>query len=508
MTALPAPSNLPRWFLPALAALGLGSWLLLSLWNDFPYFYHTDEPGKVRQIAENTRNLHHPLLLLESTATAVRARGLSSPQDIVETGRSLSAAFAATAAILLAWTVAQHRGPWTGLAAGLLLILQPDVHEYSRYLKEDAALLFGVCAVFAAATQLEKLPSPRSAAWLGLATTLAISAKYAGAIMLIPAILCFPYQHKNRRLLAFAALATLVTCLALVNYRILTDPATFRSSLSRETSMVLEGHAGVTKSIPHAGFFSRLLNRSAHLLPLCLAGTAAAWHTTRRHHRAEWFLACSPLALAAILAFSAKDSGRYFLPACAGIAATAALGLHQIASSRFARFTIPATAAAALLSLARSWPYLHGFQSDARRELLAWTTASLPPGSRLNQGRKVCLPDAAGRFADGYHLKTPVPFPIETVSYLPDAAPSPAALAARGFTHLAIAGDEFERYLRSDQRPKEGHAAEFETRRRFYAALDSEATLVWSRPPGKVGTHQPELRLYQLDSPPPQPAAP
>jgi len=506
MTALPTPSPLPRWFLPALAALGLGSWLLLSLWNDFPYFYHTDEPGKVRQIAENTRNLHHPLLLLESTATVVRARGLSSPQDIVETGRSLSAAFAATAAILLAWTVAQHRGPWTGLAAGLLLILQPDVHEYSRYLKEDAALLFGVCAVFSAVSQIERHPSPGSAAWLGLASALAISAKYAGTIMLVPALLCFPWHHPSRRLLTFITLTTLATALAIINYRILTDPATFRTSLSRETAMVLEGHAGVTKSIPHAGFFSRLLNRSAHLLPLCLAGAAAAWHATRRHHRAEWFLAVSPLALAAILAFSAKDSGRYFLPACAGIAATAALGLHQIASSRFARFTIPATAAACLLSLARSWPYLHGFQSDARRELLAFTS-SLPQGSRLIQGRKVCLPDSSGRFADGYHLKNPVPFPIETVSYLPDAAPSPAALAARGFTHLAIAGDEFERYLRSDQRPKEGREAEFETRRRFYADLDSEATLVWSRPPGKVGTHQPELRLYQLPSAAPQPAA-
>jgi hypothetical protein len=267
--------------------------------------------------------------------------------------------------------------------------------------------------------------------------------------------------------------------------------------------MVLEGHAGVTKSIPHAGFFSRLLNRSAHLLPLCLAGTAAAWRASRSRHRAEWFLAASPLALAAILAFSAKDSGRYFLPACAGIAATAAIGLHQLAGSRFARFTIPATTAACLLSLVRSWPYLHGFQSDARRELLAWSASSLPPGSRIIQGRKVCLPDSSGRFADGYHLKSPMPFPVETVSYLPDAAPSPAALAARGFTHLAIAGDEFERYLRSDQKPKEGRESEFEQRRRFYTALETEASLVWSRPPGKVGTHQPELRLYQLSPPAP-----
>jgi hypothetical protein len=510
---MPSHARLPRWFPLALLLLGASAWLTLSLWNDFPYFYHTDEPGKVKQIAEGTRNLHHPLLLLESVALAVKARGIYANQNIVETGRAISAAFAAAAVVLLSWTVARARGPWTGLAAGLLLLTQPDLHEYSRYFKEDAALLFGVTAVFAAIQLWEQKPGPLTALLLGTATALALSAKYIGAIMLLPAawILIPSSRGRSWPRTALAILA-LVSVAALINLRLLTDPDTFRDSLSRETTLVLEGQAGVTKSIPHAGFFARLLNRSAHLLPLCILGTLAAWRASKPGHRSEWFLIASPIALAILLSFSAKDSGRYFLPACAGIAASAATGLAALASSpRWHRLAIPATLAALALSFTRTLPYLNGFRSDARRNLLTWAAANLPPESQLIQGRKVCLPDFSGQFADGWHHTPTHLFPIDSTSYLPDFAPTPAALAAAGYSHAAIAGDEFERYLRSDQKPKSGRESEFSLRRNFYLALESEATLLWSSPPGKVGTHQPELRLYQLPtSPTPQspPATP
>ena len=496
---MPDSARLPRWFTPALVLLAAGAWLLLTRWSDFPHFYHTDEPGKVQQIAENTRNLHHPLLLLESAALAVRAIGAEGPQEIVETGRAVSAGFTALACALLAATVARRRGAWAGLVAGTLLLLQPDVQEYSRYLKEDAALLFGVCAVFAAMARMESRPTAVSAALLGAATALALSAKYIGAIMLVPAawVLADAARGAPRRLpLVASAILACLTVAGLVNLRLLLDPDTFRESLSRETTMVLEGHAGVTKRIPHAGFLVRLVNRGAHLLPLCLIGGVAAWRGTRPGRRTEWFLIASPLVLAVILSFSAKDSGRYFLPACAGLCAAAAVGLHALAASGWRRLTVPAFAATAALSSLRAWPYLDGFRSDARRELLTWVATELPADARLVQGRKVCLPDASGRFADGYRSTTaPV---ARTASYVPDLAESPAALAALGFTHVVLAGDEFERYLRTDQAPKAGREEEFARRRAFYVALESEGRLVWSRPPGKVGTHQPELRLYAL----------
>ena len=496
---MPDSARLPRWFTPALALLAAAAWLLLTRWSDFPHFYHTDEPGKVQQIAENTRNLHHPLLLLESAALAVRAVGADGPQAIVETGRAVSAGFAALACALLAAAVARHRGAWAGLAAGTLLLLQPDVQEYSRYLKEDAALLFGVCAVFAAMARMESRPTAASAALLGAATALALSAKYVGAIMVLPAawVLADAARGAPRRLpLVAAAIAACLAVAAIINLRLLLDPDTFRESLSRETNMVLEGHAGVTKRIPHAGFLVRLVNRGAHLLPLCVVGGIAAWRSTRSGRRTEWFLIASPLVLAIVLSFSAKDSGRYFLPACAGLCAAAAAGLHALTTSGWRRLAVPAFAAAAALSLVRAWPYLDGFRSDARRELLTWLATGLPADARLIQGRKVCLPDASGRFADGYRT-TAVPV-AKTASYVPDLADSPAALAALGFTHVALAGDEFERYLRTDQAPKAGKEQEFERRHAFYVALESEGHLIWSRPPGKVGTHQPELRVYAL----------
>jgi 4-amino-4-deoxy-L-arabinose transferase-like glycosyltransferase len=513
-----AMNSAPRFAL-LLAILGLAGWLLCGLWADFPYFYHTDEPGKVRQLAENTRNFNHPLLMLESAALAARATATpAGPQPLVELGRSLSAAFCALAAVLLAWTVSRRSGIATGLLAGALLLVQPDVQEYARYFKEDPALLFGCAACFAAMAWFAEAPSATRAALLGAAVALAASAKYVGAIMLVPALwVCLAQAFRPTDASGTAPPPTrwsqpawfalgLILVLAAVNARLLLDWDAFRASLQRETTLVLEGQAGITKSIPHGGFFERLLKRSSHLLPLCLAGLWAAWQGRRaRGGGPLMLLALSPALLALLLAFSTKDSGRYFLPASLGIAATAALGTGWLAqrareSRRLALFAALAVVALGA-SAARAWPYLDGFRHDARRELFAWINENLPAGSRIAQGPKVCLPDHNGRFADGWHLALPPGVTVKSAKLLPDLAPDPAALAAAGFTHAALASDEFQRYLRDDQRPKAGREAEYLARRRFYLALDSQAQRIWHRPAGKVGTHQPELRLYRLPVP-------
>ncbi len=489
----------------ALLLLGAAAFALLTLWNDFPYFYHTDEPGKVKQIAENTRNLHHPLLMLEWVALDVRLLGLAGPQAIVEAGRQASAFFAAAAVALLAWSVTRRRGLGLGVLAGVLLVLQPDVQEYARYFKEDPALLLGCAAVFAAMIAYEDQRTTWRAALLGLAVALAVSAKYVGIIMALPALLVLlrKAQRQGRHRAVWGGV--LLMGVMIINLRLLLDLRTFIDSLGHETTLVMEGQGQSSKRIPHAGFFMRLFSRSWHLLPFCIAGGWTVWRERRRHGIAEACLALSPLALALLLSFSAKDSGRYFLPASLGIAASAAVGIGTLISwPAVQRYrTAVATAAVLLavgLSLNRSWPYMKGFQSDARRELLTWVSANVQPGSHLLQGRKVCLPDSSGKYTDGWKLPVPAGIQIETTRLLPDVAPSLEALAAKGVTHVVMASDEFEPWLRDDAKAKKHVEQDFERRRQFYRRLEKEATLLWQRAPGKVGTHQPELRLYRLSA--------
>jgi hypothetical protein len=79
----------------ALLALLLGAY---TRNNNFPFYYHTDEPGKVSQIINGTRNYRHPLLLIDATDAAVGALQIQkAPQGVAHIGRCISALAAALA---------------------------------------------------------------------------------------------------------------------------------------------------------------------------------------------------------------------------------------------------------------------------------------------------------------------------------------------------------------------------------------------------------------------------
>lgn len=494
---------------------------LLSRWADFPYFYHTDEPGKARQIIEDTRNFHHPLLMLESTALVVKGLRIpAGPQAVTETGRDLSALFCALSAALLAACVARSFGTVPGVLAGALLLVQPDVQEYARYFKEDPSLMFGWACVFAAMGLVEAKPTVTRAVALGMAVAVAASGKYVGIVMVLPASWVLAVAIRRNRVpeasdeaasswqaIVLPAVLAMVVTFAVINHRLLLDQATFKASLAHETTLVLEGQGGVSKSIPHAGFFKRLAGRSIHLLPFVAIGWWAAWTNRRKWTITMLALLASPWALAVLLAFSAKDSGRYFMPANLGLAAAAALGAVTLSRwtvlASVRRRVMPVCAVLLLAaSVARSWPFIDGFRSDARRDLLQWMNANLPPGSVVLQGRKVSLPDSTGKFADAWHQRVSPGIRLDSVMSVAENAESPAALAVRGITHVALAGDEYEVFL-EPHKAKPGQEDARARRRDFYQQLFADGTLVWQRAAGKVGTHQPELRLYRLPSPPP-----
>ncbi|MFM7179964.1 MAG: glycosyltransferase family 39 protein [Verrucomicrobiales bacterium] len=490
---------------------------VLSLWSDFPYFYHTDEPGKSRQIIEGSRNLHHPPLMLESANVLVRVLGRPlESQSVTETGRLLSALFCASAAALLVLTWSRFR-PWPeAMLAGVLLLLQPDVQEYARFFKEDPSLMFGWAAVFAAMAFVEKRPDRWSCMALGAAVAIAASAKYVGIIMVIPAAwILFVTARQRSNEAAFSpskefylpAVVVFLVLLAAINHRLWLDPATFRASLGKETTLVLEGQGSVTKSLPHGGFFERLLNRSVHLLPFVALGWWTTWKQRRELSSTIVLLVLSPWALALMLAFSAKDSGRYFMPGTLGLVAASTLGvsaLCNLAKSTKVQTRVALTCTLIVLggSVARCWDYFRGFQSDARKEMLVWISENLPPGSHVLQGRKVTLPDSSGQYADAWHIQLPGHIRLDTCKLVSSLVSSPAEARARGFTHIALSGDEYDVYL-GDNKAKASKADDFARRRDFYQTLFRDGKIIWDRPSGKVGTHQPPLRLIELPPAPP-----
>jgi hypothetical protein len=517
--AHPEPLKRMNWRIAALlAALFVFSLVLNTFHNGFPYFYHADEPGKVRQIIGHERNFNHPLFMLEmAQGTAAVLRTPMRAQDVVELGRWLSALYLALSVVCVAWLVWQWFHPVFAGVAGVLLALAPDYIELSHFFKEDAALAMGITLFFVAAQLWEARGRWRRLLLFGVVAGLCASTKYVG-LAAIPLGLFLiwwrafelrkggPAGHWRRMSgqLGIYALGA-VLAFGAINYPMLTHQADAARSFNRETELVMKGQGKMRKSVPHTGFIERFLARAGILLPGYIVGLVIIWGLSRhrKHWRTQWLFILFPLLLTLLLSFSAKDSGRYFLPAIPGIVALGSVGMGFILLALwnwrpvYLR-AVPVLLAIAVLVLAgeRAWTYLDGFRRDARLELLQQLEKT-PANSVLMQGDRIFLPAPDHRYADAWRVKAPRE--IRTVKSVADQAETPAQLRGKGVTHVALNYSEFNRYIAEDgRRPSEDSVEEFERRRAFYRELFEKGRLIWQSREAKIGPNNPELRLYEV----------
>ena len=105
------------WFMAL--ALFVAGMILFTAHNNFRFYYHPDEKGKVRQIADHTRNCNHPLMMLTLTNVATQFhRGSLTSQEIVQTGRAVSAFFASLTAVAMALLARRMAGAFGHSRAG------------------------------------------------------------------------------------------------------------------------------------------------------------------------------------------------------------------------------------------------------------------------------------------------------------------------------------------------------------------------------------------------------
>lgn len=211
-----------RWELTALTGLCVVLFVVCLMTytknNSFPYYNHADEGGKVAQLVTRDFNFHHPHLLLLSTDIVRRARGQTDGfQDITETGRLVSAVFAAASVVLLTlvgWKAMGLLGAW---CVGLLVAVCPIVGLTAHFLKEDAALLFGFSATLLALLFWLEKPNEKRLIWLGVACGLAVSAKYIGELLLVAcAILVLTPAYRDHGKSRFRQLAPMLGAATLV----------------------------------------------------------------------------------------------------------------------------------------------------------------------------------------------------------------------------------------------------------------------------------------------------
>ena len=489
-----------------------GGMVLFSEHSAFPFYYHTDEPGKVLQVIHRRKNFHHPTLLLTSANLGRKvfldAEAEEDPQRVAELGRRVVALYAAASAGLLALLAARLYGACAGIAAGALLVTNPLLYELSHYFKEDPTLLFGIVACAWAARVHTQRRDGRSLALLGVAAGVAAAAKYVGTALLpVAAFVAASVAGSDRRVrrqqvgrvVGVALLTWLVLDYRIFRSHLLTVPR----ALGGELGKALVSDHGMLKQVPHAFYVGVQDEYGSFWVP----ALAALWliyalYRPRKVSIAEWILAGVAVGFVAVFSFTPKVSARYYLPTSAAIgylAAAGAFGWAALAASRWPRLRMEGHAVALLLCLGAAWQQWgdteqirRALQQDDRAELFA-LVETLPPTAVIAQDEAVGLPEPERRWQ--HRGRPPVAPRVLGATQAPDLG-TLDELRARGVTHLALCWKTYRYYFATDKIVKD--AAIVTARRTFYRTALERGRILREWKPGRVVYLQPGLVLIDI----------
>lgn len=169
-----------------------------------------------------------------------------SPQEMVETSRDVTAIFATATVLVVFFLFRDFAGNTVALLTALAIALSPIMVVHAHYFKEDSYFVF---ALFLALLSYLRFVREQNAVrvWsLGIATGLAVAAKYAGVLLILfyllqPMIVRIePRRTYYRNILACCAIAFMVFLAA--DYSLFENFQVLERSLAYETTNVLTGH--------------------------------------------------------------------------------------------------------------------------------------------------------------------------------------------------------------------------------------------------------------------------
>jgi 4-amino-4-deoxy-L-arabinose transferase-like glycosyltransferase len=357
---------------------------LYTCGNDFPLYWHPDEPSKVAQIQDLQFNFNHPQLMLSATIAAKHLLGIGNAAvDIGRLGRAVSAAAAALAVMLLALFTYRRHAAAAGLPTLMLLGLSPDIFITAHHFKEDTSrLLFGIASALVAFQQVERRPTMINIALLGVAVSFAACGKYIGIVMILPALVILITSDTRSWGYLLAGLSFVGGCLAW-NIPAISSPNQIIAGLSSEIIHVTTNHMGII-----TGFWS-----STALIymwmsqPTILLGLSIVYFLVvllRREPRpvTDYVVAVFPLVFLLLVQISSVKFPRYLLPAIAlSIVGATCVSAEMItaARARLARMLAALPLVAAVGSTAVMFAVTAAsFFDDSRDRVVQWMRAELP----------------------------------------------------------------------------------------------------------------------------------
>jgi 4-amino-4-deoxy-L-arabinose transferase-like glycosyltransferase len=356
------------------------------------------------------------------------------------------------------WLGRRAYGTGAGLVGAVAVAVATTHVAYSRMAVTDLLLTLGVTVTLALAIagRLELA---------GLAAGLAASAKYPGAVLLVPILVAG--WGRWRQLAATAAVGALA--FALTSPFVLVNAGQAWDDISRVQRLARAGWLGFEDDpVTPLAFLDRLWETLGPFLALALAGFVVA---VVRRRRADLVLASFAIAYWLYLMPLEAHFDRYVLPLVPVLA---------VFAGRL-RATVPVALVLLTVPLAWSLGDAAGLtRTDARVRADAWISANVPvgdliaadPGTLPLRGRRVL------------RLRLPGPSQPE------EPRRNLARLHAKGVRWVLVSGAVTDRVLAARERyPREA---------RFYAELARAGVLRFAAERGSGGLGGPWVRVYRL----------
>jgi len=505
------------------AAGGLGAAVLLFsglLWlytrhNTQPVQYHPDERGKSWQVMTDERNWHHPSMMLDATAWAVRTFGvdIDDQQKVAQAGRWISAAFAAGGVTAIAFIGYIQAGLWGFVFIGVVVGCSPFLQANAHYMKEDTAMILGL-GMMLLGSRLMWLRHPSrwldalSVLYFGFSCAAVASGKYVGVVAVpIGWLMIFGFQRRFWSDLAirpFLFLTGVAIGIVTLNYRALQEWPMVREVIAETHTQPMEAvRGGVLLPVWHAHFWWVL----SEVVPWeiwVLAAVGALLQLVQWGKTNSWFWVLLALFLgtmAMLSRFCLAGFERYALPSVPMLYLLAALGAIVLIQ-RLARWRQMAGVGLALivvgLGIARAFSVDRQFANDSRDRLQEWMTQNLKSGDAI-------LAENYAGFNGGSIAGPGWEEPVAGVRLLsqvfaPDVGYDVDQLKDQ-FKYVIVCDMAYERFTQWKIDESADGADEVLRRREWYENLFQKGKLLWLAKPSR-NLHaytNPEIRIYRVD---------
>jgi hypothetical protein len=478
--------------------------------NRYASFYDTQEQIRATQEIGKEWDLHRPLL--SAVTTKVVKKALQVPDDVqsvVEIGRTVSAFFAVGSIVALCLIVYFLESTTAAALLAVLLLCQHGLFAIAHRMTEGSSLLFGASMTLLAIVLLEQKPTVPRSLFLGISVAFAVSAKYIGALLIIPASLAVVQtgggQFRVNRVVEFALgllFATLV-----VNFYAVTE-------LPIAAMDVLQDLGAAFASTPQ-GF--KALVRGTYWLDLWHNTTPAIWimisvslwlFWVRRYRlrMSEILLALIPLAYFMLLLFAPSGDLR-FLPMIGFTYAFAVVGVASMTEclatvrEEVRGWLVPLLIGVCLMAcffeFLRGYPYYAAFNRDERVEMLDWIDGNIQPGSTLLADPTVLLPKLLAQSKQKYRFAVA----NHDLAKFKQNQSEVDQVAAAGVDYVVASPADYRGAFSPTGSIGTAKDQPTSAAKNFYSELFKRGTLVWKREPGPVPFLQPGLEIYHLPKP-------